>query len=172
MIATIARPTTVQAAIDEPATDAPSVTYDLVNRKAWARVIVTHAEGAANAEIAAPPISAPKHGVWIVAWTLVPGPGVHSATFRNQPNEKGITVPATLNTLAVPPGVNAVESKPVTDEPTKWRVTFKNEVSGVNWFSYGIAVDWHSQQPLPGVAPRTLTVHDPTIVVATDPIDG
>ena len=175
MAATIARPNSVQPATDGPSTDGPSITYDVVGKKIWAMVIVSHAEGAENAAVAAPVIALPGPfgEKWAVIWTLKLGPGVAKATFSK---EAGIIVPSAQKP-SLPLGISILDSQRLPDT-VRWQVTFKNEVLAVSQLNCDIAVEWFpptassraGDSPLPRVAPRVVVVHDPTIVVTQDPI--
>jgi len=173
MLATTSRPTTVQLATAELSTE-PSVTFELEEKRIVARLIVSFAEGAGNADVAAPLITIPGPfgQEWTVIWILERGPHVTSATFRNEPNKQGITIPASVNQQPLPQNLHILQSEQVPDEPTKWRIKFKNEVSQPGQFNCDVAVIWNSDIPISPLASRIVVIHDPTIMVASEPIDG
>ncbi len=176
MIATIEEPMTIQATTDDASDFLPSLRYDLGQGKVFVRVIVTHSKGEQDAKIMAPPISIPARDArWEVTWELIAGAGVSSVTFIDSPSTKGIMIPATEKPRNPPPEVTGIESVSVTGERTKWRVRLKNKVSDANWFNYSLAIDWY---PSLGVAVpdrrtgRVMVIHDPTIAVTSDPVEG
>lgn len=157
MLATIARPTAVEATTEEP-----TVTYNAVQRQIAATVIASFLLGEVEPtfDFEAPLIAIPGPGkgsdIWTVTWTLEPGPGVVSAIFDK---ENGISIPQ------VPSRLRIRESFRVPDQPSQWQVTFQNNVISANSFNYVIKGD------VKGADDRWLPFsHDPTIVVTQDPI--
>lgn len=139
----------------EPTTPLPTATYDAANKHIWATVIVSRVEGKTicQAPVLAIPISKDESELWTVTWTLVPGENATSATF----NPEGIKL---MN--GMPDGVMIWQSGAVQDQPSQWRASLRNLVTGATSFKYNIDAVCDTQ-------PFT---HDPTIAVVTDPIDG
>ncbi|HKI00643.1 MAG TPA: hypothetical protein VKK31_01565 [Thermoanaerobaculia bacterium] len=185
MIATIEKPMNVQAAIDElitpePTIKDPSVSYNVAQRLITATVIVSYvpdpsAPNQSIPKIVAPIIAIPKSkdelDNWTVLWILKAGPGFSRDFPPVFHPEEGITIPPPPGgkpVLLKPASVNFIDLGPVRENQAQWRVTFNNNVPSSSEFDYGI-----------GVIPTTIQgrvlpafFHDPTIMVASEPIDG
>jgi hypothetical protein len=159
MLATIARPTAVAAAIEEP-----TVTFNAIQRQSTATVIVFLPPGQEKVFFEDPLIAIPgpsqQSDLWTVIWTLVPGPGITSVFFST--DKAGIEIPQE----ELPPRLQIMESSPVLGEPSQWQVTFRNNVISANSFNYAI-----NAEAIPDDARQLKPIrHDPTIVVTQDPI--
>jgi hypothetical protein len=159
MLAAIARPTAVEAAIEKP-----DVAFNAGQRMIAATVIVSLPLGATEPIFEAPLIAIPGPGqgsdLWTVIWTLVPGPGIISATFNK---EHGITFSMEE---PFPPNLRIKESFQVPDHPDQWQTTFQNNVISAHSLRYFIHVELVRATD----RQRLFFRHDPTIVVTQDPI--
>lgn len=106
----------------------------------------------------------PNNATWLVVWTIEPGSGVDSVYFNET---DGISI-------QVQPGDGVtILSQSLVSDPlrsqtqTQWKAMISNQVTqsvNLNYFIHGIATV--------GSDHHEVIVHDPTIAVVKDPIDG
>lgn len=152
-----------------PATaELPTVSYDADRKEIRVTLICSMTEDN-GCKTQPPMIALPGVDVWTVIWTLVPGPGVTSATFAEV---RGIDCPWPQGTH-LPEKVDIQfserEPEPATSQ-WKWEVLFTTSKDlDAAVFHYGINAYFNRAN---GSRGRILVQHDPTIVVTKDPIEG
>jgi hypothetical protein len=102
----------------------------------------------------------PNNATWLVVWTVEPGSGVDSVSFNET---DGISIQ-----IQPGDGVTILSQSPVGDPPqTQWKAEISNQVTQsviLGYFVHGTAIA--------GSDHHEVIVHDPTIAVVKDPIDG
>ena len=144
-----------QAATRQETDLLPSVSYNRNAKEIRINLICTIENG--QKKIYSPPSLIPQTNdsfSWTVIWTLVPGEGVNSATFRNL--HLGDNLPA---------GCEAMVAQ-VSKEDCEWKVWCKNNVMDFCSCGYNIEATF-----VPKKGRRVKVKHDPTIVVSKDPIE-
>ena len=150
-------------------TQKPSVTFDSEAHAILATVIVSATSEPNRLHFNAPAVTVPGSGsdgiaaTWDILWTLVAGAGLTSVEFTGD----GILIPAEGSSL--PSGVlnqganGTIGTSPVSARPDQWMVTIKHKTTFANAFNYTISAQGSN---------GAQDVHDPTIALVKDPIDG
>ena len=149
-------------------TQKPSVTFDSKAHKILVTVIVSATSESNRLHFDAPFVTVPGSGsdgiaaTWDILWTLVAGDGLTSVEFTGD----GILIPAEGS--FVPSGVlnqvnGRIDTLRVSARPDQWMVTLKHKTTFANAVNYTISAQGSN---------GAQDVHDPTIALVKDPIDG
>ena len=155
----------VEPLVTDTKTELPTVSYDAKNREIKVTLICSARIGGYKIHCPMIALPGPVGSEWTVIWTLVADSGVSSATF----NEGWIIAPWAFGE-PLPDGVQRLDSGPVPEKESQWRMVFKNEItgSGLGVFHYDVKAELTDQS---NGKSQAVYDHDPTIVVSKDPIE-